>query len=361
MDSTGTLSSQAKTELEAIQTRFPLRIVFKDVPSQAVLGKDMDACVVTPSTVCIGVDPGHRWTSSRFGVDSGIASGNFAQVSRAGNLDFKQGDWVGGIKAIVSRAELLSTKSNVPTAIVIQNPIVEHPVPVWPFFLGFGVLAAIGGYVLLTVRRRTKKTLEEADRAIQDVREEAAELASRNIKDERWENALDESLAKKGVIVAKTRPGSFTTEPVARFAPVKPGLFTTGPVERFAPSKADEMKDFCSVCSTPIVNHKCSCRRQVAIVGSSSGSDLVTGLVLGEALATNRESYHRHRTPTPIPSPRREPTPVPSPRHEPTPEPSSSGRDDSTFSSFSSGGSDSDFGSGGGGGDFSGGGGDSSF
>jgi uncharacterized membrane protein YgcG len=345
LDSTGTLSSQAKTELESIQTRFPLHIVFKDEPSQAVLGKDMDACVVTPSTICIGVDPGHRWTSSRFGVDSGIKSGDFAQVSRAGNLDFKQGNWVGGVKAIVSRAELLSTKSNVPTAIVIQNPIVEHPVPVWPFFLGFGVLAAIGGYVLLTVRRRTKKALEEADKAIQDVREEAAELTSRNIKDERWERSLDESLAKKAAIPAKAEEAAI---------PVKV-----------------EKKDFCPVCSTPIVNRKCSCAKStttshptrrraapvpappspVVVVGSSSGSDLVTGIVVGEALAANRESYHRHRTPTPIPAPRR----------DPTPEPSSSGGDDSSFSSFSSGGSDSNFGGGGGGGDFSGGGGDSSF
>ena len=335
LDSTGALSSQAKAELEAVQTRFPLHVVFKEEPSQAALGKDMDACVATPSTICIGVDPGHRWTSSRFGVDSGIKSGDFAQVSRAGNLDFKQGDWVGGIKAIVSRAELLSTKSNAPTAVVIQNPIIEHPVPVWPFFLGFGALAAVGGYVLWATRRRTKRVLEEADKAIQDVRGEAAELAGRNIKDERWERSLDESLARKAAI----------------------------------PAKAKE-EDFCPVCSTPIVKRKCSCRQPAApappspvvVAGSSSGSDLVTGLVIGEALAADRESYRRHRTPTPIPVSRRDPTPEPVSRRDPTPEPSPSGGDDSSFSSFSSGGSDSDFGGGGGGGgDFSGGGGDSSF
>jgi uncharacterized membrane protein YgcG len=323
-DSTNTLSPSSRSELEGVQSRSPVHIVFKESPSQAALGHDMDACIATPSTICIGVDPVHRWTSTRFGVDSGVRSGDFQQVARAGNLDFKQGDWAGGVKAIISRAEVLSVKSNAPSAVILQQPVIEHGVPAWPFVVGFGVLAIVTAWIIVSVRRRTQKALEDANKAIQDVRTEAAELAGKNIDEDHWGERLEASQE------ARRRSARH---------PIHHDRVPARHGDQGLPASP-------STAASPSV---------VVVGGGGSPADFATGLLVGEALESGRG--RRQRTPTPIPIPRREPTPAPS---------YSGGGDDSPSSSFSSGGDDSSFGGGGfdgggGGGDFSGGGGDSSF
>lgn len=314
VDQTNALSPAQKAALEGTPAGNRVVVNFVSASSQAALGSDMDRCVTTPNTVCIGVDPGHRWTSTRFGIDSGVRSSDFIQVSRAGNLEFKDGNWVEGVQAIISRAAAVSVRADKPAAVIVNqtSPVIEKPTPVWPFVVGFGLLGVVLLLVWRSIRRQQKRTQEIAD----DARRETAEVASRNIEAGRQDD-FDRRLSGR-------RASCGYTSPAAPAAPT-PAVFVNNPA--------------------PVV------------VGGGSPSDFATGLVLGEVMAESRrrdDDYVSRR--------RRDPTPAPV-SHISSPEPSysSGGYDSSSSSSYSSGGDSSSFSSFDSGSSFSGGGCDSSF
>lgn len=186
-DTTSTLTSAQVKDLENVGTGFKVHVVIESVSAQGDLNTHMSACIDSPNAICIGLDPIHRWTSTHFGVDTGIRSGDFQQVARAGNTDFKQGLWTDGVKAIISRAGVMSQKTSAPAAVIVQNPVIKEETPVWPFVLGFGFLAVILAVVIIRVRRSMNKTMNE-------FRDEAAEMRSRNIKEQAWADQIEQKV-----------------------------------------------------------------------------------------------------------------------------------------------------------------------
>ena len=129
----------AGSDLAMYPTKYDVTVEFNGQwPTLDGLTRAAHECMTNPNKVCIFVDPQHKHVAVRFGTDTGITPANFDMVSKAGNAQFHDGDWVNGVKAILSRAEVTSTKSNQATAVIVQQSTVEHPVPVWPFVLGIG-------------------------------------------------------------------------------------------------------------------------------------------------------------------------------------------------------------------------------
>jgi len=301
-DQVGVLSPAARQDLAATST--PHRVVasFVKVASEADLDALVGKCVTTPNTICIGVDPVHHKTRSHFGIDTGVPRSTFQQVSLAGNLDFKTGDWAGGIKSIIARADAVSLRVDRPAAVVIETTRVEAPFPKWPFYVGFGLLGLLVGFFFWRARKRERELLAARD----DMRREAGEYAGKNIEADR-----DRDVERKFREIEESRRPARRSHPAVDWRP-----------EPIAPQPAAS---------------------QTVVVSSQSGSgDLLTGLVVGEAIG------RRERTPAPEPRRHRTPTPVPSYSSDDYSSSSSSSSDDDG----GGGGSDDSFDSGGGGGDF---------
>jgi uncharacterized membrane protein YgcG len=330
------LSGNELASLQSTSSNHRVVITFTDSVSQIDLDGMMSRCITTPNTVCIGIDTKKHYSRSHFGIDTGIKSGDFQQVSLAGNMDFKEGRWADGAKSIISRANIMSQRTNTgATAVVIQQPIVEKSFPKWPFFVGFSFLALVLGIILWRIRKRER----EAMNAIGDVRREAGELASRNIEAEQ-RNDFDKRLREVtgptreiGTVTGRTASTpNFSNKPKPAPAP-KPRPSYHPPKHRRIP--------------TPLPRPKTPAPIVVAAPSSGAG-DFVTGMMVGEAMS------HHHRTPTPAPTYHRRRTPTPDPSIFSS---SDSGGEGGSDSSWDSGGGGGSWDSGGGGGGDSGGGG----
>lgn len=289
-DSTNTLTAETRADLAAVASKHRVVANFVSVPSKAELSRQMEMCVTTPNTICIGVDAQHRFTATEFGVDTGVRKTDFAVVARAGNADFRDGRWADGVKAIVSRAEVMSVARTAAVdarPVIVQNQVVRHETAYWPFFLGFGVLAVILGVFVWAWRKRAKAV----DRALADSRAETAELASRNLREadrEDFDRRLRESsLLTSSPHVALGERSMRAATPVVTPA-VSLSASSTGTL-RWSPA-------------TPaVVEH-------VVVVKQDPGiGDFAAGMLLGDALVSRR------RDPTPEPTYRRPRTPEPEP------------------------------------------------
>jgi uncharacterized membrane protein YgcG len=317
-DSIGVLTPAAKADLEAGQSPFRVKVLFEST-SKPELQAHVHACVDTPNTLCVGVDPGHRFTWTEIGIDTGIKSGDYQQVGRAGSPDFAAGRWADGVKAIISRGAVLSQRSADHTAVTIQQPttVVEHSTPVWPIVAGFGVLVVIIWALVRKLRRDVRQARTE-------LQEERGEYLHRNVD-------------------AMTAPAAPTPEPPRVTRPTVPArpVPYTPPTRAYAPPVRPAPVMIAP--SPPIM----------------SGPSFTDGVILGSALrdpapavvVIDRERLreperrrHRERTPTPAPSYTPSYESAPSPSYDSSPAPSDSG-----------GGGGGDFGDvsgGGGGGDF---------
>src|SRR5512147_1307710 len=258
---------------------------FVDASSKAELEGMMSRCITTPNTICVGVDTKHKFTMSRFGVDTGIRASDFQQVSLAGNLDFKEGRWSDGVLSIISRANVVSQRTSTgATPVIINQPVVEKPFPMWPFYIGFGFLILAGWLVIRRIRKNERKAMD----AIDDVRKEAGELASRNIEAEK-QSEFDRELE---AVKARTSP-TFHSTVTGRTDSTKPN-YSNRP-------KADPYQPRVRKTATPrpvvhVVRDTPPPPPVVVVSPPSSGlGDFATGMMIGEALS------HRHHTPTPLP------------------------------------------------------------
>lgn len=295
-DSVGILSSAQNLDLQNTSTPFNTKVFFLGI-DRGSLETQMHQCgSSSPTALCIGVNPKGRFTSIFYGIDVAPTYAETAIV-KAGNQSFRDGDWAQGVKDIVMRAQA-SQVSRTGASVVIQQPVqtIEKSVPVWPFLLGFGLMALLF-LVIWKLLKRTKTTME-------NLQNEAGEYASRNIEADK-----DEDVNKKFETVNKPKDLHIYSNP-----------------------KSD-------------ITNASKYPQPFIVTNQSSNNDLVTGVLLGEALS------------------RPAPVIVETPRHH-TPSPdysSSSSSDSGSSSSFGDsfgGGGSSGFG---GGGDFGGGGGSSSF
>lgn len=287
-DQVGILSAAAKADLEATPTQHRVVANFITASSKEDLDAMMGRCITSPNTICVGVDPTHHWAFTHFGIDTGVRKVDHREVSLAGNLDFYAGRWAEGVKSILSRANAVSVRSNAPAAVVVNQPIVEKPFPMWPFFLGGGLFVILVFVMISWIRKRERKAME----VLNDARGEVGEMASRNVERdtaEDFQRRLDASMKKDSV-------------PAVSRTPTPTGLRKNGVRRRYA----DQARTY----EPPAYSPPPPAAAPPVIVTQSSGSDLVTGLVIGQALGESHHHDHeryRERTPEPV----RERTPAP--------------------------------------------------
>jgi len=345
----------------AVSSPFRVKVLFEKT-SKPEMQQQLHRCVDTPATICIGVDPVHHYTFTEFGVATQISPVDFQDVGRAGTADFRQGHWASGVMAIIERGVTLRHYEMTPasspaavTPVIIEQPrmVVERPIPIWPFVVGFGILMACALVAWRLLHKQAKKTEE----AIKGLNEERFEYASRNIM-------ADDDFEKKISSIAATTTDD--TKTAAQSSSSRATLFTPTQPSRAVPFMIPTLPTP-SPPSSPTV-----------IVDSGRGDDrFFEGMMMGEVLSRPIPEPARYREVVVEEPVRREPDSEPAhdaggsgsdfstDSHSASPEPSfsagSSGDDFSSDSSsssssssddFSSSSSDSSFDSGGGGGDF---------
>lgn len=315
-DEIGLLNPTQLSVLNNLASKADVKIVISSSRSRAELDGATHNLVNTPNTLAIGIDPIHKYTFTHFGSGLAIPSADFKAIATSGNLEFKAGRWAEGVTAIVHNADaeigLLRTVSST-TPVIVQQPVIEHPVSAVPFVIG-GLLVMLIGYVIW---RLLNKKAKETEQVLSGFRDEAAELRSRNIKEAAYYNKIPETVKPLPETVTALPNDRNTREMfVAKKMNVKPTktyVRPQRPVVRTAPA-------------TVIVQGN-----------NNSGNDLVTGMVIGSMMNQPREVI-RERSVTPAPS-----------RSSSYDSGSSSSSYDSGSSSYDSGSSGGGFDSGGGG------------
>lgn len=226
-DRAGVMTTAQQSSLVANGNRWPfdLHVVTGAFPNPNVMNTTVDHCVTGPNVVCIGVDPVHHKTVVRAGAAVGLPSDN--SIAAAGNSYFRVGDYQGGIEAIASRArELAHTVVNTPHNTVVTTPYIQqpqvqvhidNPVPTgmttgwWLFLFGMIALAGIVIYYVVRAVKTTKKINEDMN----DFRDEAFEMSSRNLEERDFHEKL-----KAKMPVTTTKVVTPTTQTVVQTVPV---------------------------------------------------------------------------------------------------------------------------------------------
>ncbi len=100
-----------QSQLATVRSRaqgydFDVRLITSSsYTSKSDLGGYVHRFVTEPNIVVIGLDPVHRHVSVHFGTGTRIADSEFSAIESAGVASFKDGDWAGGVVAILDRAE----------------------------------------------------------------------------------------------------------------------------------------------------------------------------------------------------------------------------------------------------------------
>lgn len=333
-DYTGTLDSAQRADLQATPSPFRTTVVFQDVP-KGVMETSMQACSRAPDALCVGVNPHHRFVSVFYGID--VADQGAANtIKKAGNSSFANADWSQGVKDIVVRAEAVGHARQ--GQVVINQPrvVVDHGVPVAPFVIGFGVLAALVVAIAVSVRRSRRRM----EQAAQDVREEAAELASANI-------------ARNPKYQPDPAPTVHTAPTVPRL-PVVNSLRDDTPAQLVSRSQAKREAIMRGQPMPTFSRQPYYAPPVVTVPMASPVNDFATGVILGQAMsrpAVEREVIVERERPSYSP-----PSYSPPSYRSPDPDPPSYGGSSDTSDS-SGGGGTTDFGSS----DSSGGGGSTDF
>jgi uncharacterized membrane protein YgcG len=107
-DDAGVLSA---SQLSGLRSRvagydFDVRLITtSSYLSKSDLGNYVHRFVTEPNIVVIGLDTEHRHVSVHFGTGTRIADSEFKAIESAGISYFKDGNWNGGVTAILDRAE----------------------------------------------------------------------------------------------------------------------------------------------------------------------------------------------------------------------------------------------------------------
>jgi hypothetical protein len=79
-------------------------VVSSEMSSRAEFDRYIGAQVASANMVVVGVDPAHHFTSVHFGTGTRIARERFSAIENTGDGWFRQGQWRGGIEAILASA-----------------------------------------------------------------------------------------------------------------------------------------------------------------------------------------------------------------------------------------------------------------
>lgn len=270
------LDQQNALRNEGSRWPFDLHVLTGAFPNPAALESAVHRCVNGPNVVCIGIDPVHHKTVVHFGTATGISPST--SIPAAGNSYFKTGNWQGGIEAIASAARnAVGTATRAPTVYVNNTPVPvvpygTQPVTVhvdspsgtttgmstgWWLFL---IFMGIGAGVVIYYVSRAVKTAKKVNEDMNDFRDEAFEMSSRNIEQADFHEKLAAKMnadKPKPMVPTQTKAVTPTTKTVAQT------VTPTAPVA--APT------------TTVVHNH----------YGSNTGSGTLTGSVAGDILLAN--------------------------------------------------------------------------
>jgi hypothetical protein len=197
----GAIVDAQALQAEAARWPFALHVLVGDYGTKANLMRAAHECVSAPNVVCVGVDPVHHATQSRFGTATGVRPNDFEIIAASGNERFKQGDWRGGIEAIADRARESAASSAFAGPVTVQAsaPIVNiqapQPADSSSHWVLWTLVALIAGYALFLawrVRRRQRE-VEEDMRRISD---ESAAAVSRGEEECDWNEHAKEAFRK---------------------------------------------------------------------------------------------------------------------------------------------------------------------
>jgi len=122
-------------------------VVTTEMSSRADFDRYVGAQVASANMVVVGVDPTHRMTSVHFGTGTRIARERFSAIENAGDGWFRQGQWRGGIEAILSSAS--SAVGSGSPGTVANGPMdSRQEAPSFPWGL---VLLGLGGVAVLAM------------------------------------------------------------------------------------------------------------------------------------------------------------------------------------------------------------------
>lgn len=230
-DNAGVISAPQQSALIAGSARWPfdLHILTGAFPNPAALDTTVHRCVTGPNVVCIGIDPVHHKTNVHVGTGVGIPSSEFHSIAAAGNSYFKGGDYQGGIEAIAIRArEAAHTIVNASVREPVRSVSVQSvPVPVqvhidnhnsgmstgwWLFAFFMALLLGLGAWIV----RRAYKTAKKVNDDMNDFRDEAFEMSSRNMEERDFHEKLKAKLGtEKKPMLPKVAQSAPTSVPVS--------------------------------------------------------------------------------------------------------------------------------------------------
>ncbi len=275
-DNANVMSAGQYTSLLAETSRWPfeLRVVTNTYSSKAALEQAVHQCVNSPNVVCVGLDPTHHGVRVHFGTGTGVRPSDFNLIAAAGNSFFKSNDWLGGIESIADRALESARSSQVvnvgtqqqPVQVHVDMPRVVHeqePVSAGWWIFAFVMVALVVGAIILAIRsaRNASKTVKKVNEDMNDFRDEAFEMSSRNME----ERDFHEKMKAKGVFNAPANTPALTTaRPVV--TPVAPAHV-----------------------STPVTTAPTT-----VVVQGNNNNDLLTGVLIGQALNNNPHVVECH-------------------------------------------------------------------
>ena len=275
-DLTGRVSTADIAALRNVSTPLDVKVLFTSSDTRIGLEMHVHDMVTSANTLAIGVDPVHHYSFTHFGTGTGIRHGDYIAIERAGNGEFHAGNWGAGVRAIVNAASAASSQSQ-RSEVVIRQPVtvVEHHAAVWPYLLGFGLLAAACLLAWRWMRRRSISI----ENAAQEARDEAQEMRSRNIEAKGWDDKFREKI---GSPVTGAAAAAIQAQPVAQIRSIPPS-FSVADVDR------QMARDLRAPGYVRPVSQPQYVQPMVppVIMGSVYGggnNDLLTGVLLAEAL-----------------------------------------------------------------------------
>ncbi len=183
-DNAGFLTPAEVLDLQGKAPSWPFDVTFLSETGgdSNKLEDDAHLLVTTPKTMVIAIDPSIRRTSTRFGTETNVKVGDYDAIAASGNAHFRVKENGQGIEAIVQRAQASSEAKAALTATGSPVVVKEGLDGVTMTFVGSLFLLCLGiiGYVVY--RNRKEKKAWEA--ALNANREEMAEMASRNIREQ---------------------------------------------------------------------------------------------------------------------------------------------------------------------------------
>ncbi len=222
---------------------FDVKLLVERVDSVSTLGRDAHNLVTNPNVMVLAIDPSGR-VLTRFGKGTGVKTGDFDSISKAGNEHFHNHKWVQGVELVVARAQASAqatvSMSQSATPVTIEHTHGMSGGTVFLIILLFGGMTAL----VIWLVRRSRKQGEEFKSALDANRMETAELVSRNVDSmtesdqmQDFERRLRASQPARPAPVSRPTPAYRGPTPPPVYAPPAPAPVI---INNQQPSRTDD-------------------------------------------------------------------------------------------------------------------------